>query len=91
MDLIQNRINEPFPICVSDETLAAVAGLAVIEVRLSCLVPFGEDTDYNYKHEKGSLRLSRIHVTGLKRMLEVRGGLEAIRISNPTVANVLFW
>jgi hypothetical protein len=33
MDLIQNRINEPFPTCVSDETLAAVAGLAVIEVR----------------------------------------------------------
>jgi hypothetical protein len=43
------------------------------------------------KHEKGSLRLSRIHVTGLRRMLEVRGGLEAIRISNPTIANVLFW
>ena len=32
MDLIQDRINEPFPICVSDETLAAVAGLAIIEV-----------------------------------------------------------
>ncbi|KIY02313.1 uncharacterized protein Z520_02451 [Fonsecaea multimorphosa CBS 102226] len=72
MDLIQNRINEPFPDCVSDGTLAAVAGVAVIE------------------HEKGSLRLSRIHVTGLKQMLEVRGGLEAVRMSNPTVANVLF-
>ncbi|OQV00918.1 Fungal specific transcription factor domain-containing protein [Cladophialophora immunda] len=72
MDLIQNRINEPFPDCVSDETLAAVAGVAVVE------------------HEKGSLRLSRIHVTGLKQMLEVRGGLAAIRISNPTVANMLF-
>ncbi|EXJ59498.1 uncharacterized protein A1O5_12123 [Cladophialophora psammophila CBS 110553] len=72
MALIQNRINEPFPDCVSDETLAAVAGIAVIE------------------HEKGSLRLSRIHVTGLKQMVEVRGGLEAIRISNPTVANMLF-
>ncbi|OAP56274.1 hypothetical protein AYL99_09453 [Fonsecaea erecta] len=72
MDLIQKKINEPFPDCVSDETLAAVAGVAVIE------------------HEKGSLRLSRIHVTGLKQMLEVRGGLEAIRISNPTVANMLF-
>ncbi|OAL39775.1 hypothetical protein AYO20_00687 [Fonsecaea nubica] len=72
MDLIQNRINEPFPGCVSDETLAAVAGVAVVE------------------HEKGSLRLSRIHVSGLKQMLEVRGGLESIRMSNPTIANMLF-
>jgi hypothetical protein len=40
MDLIQNRINEPFPVCVSDETLAAVAGLAVIEVRRLVLLFF---------------------------------------------------
>ncbi|ETI19986.1 hypothetical protein G647_09001 [Cladophialophora carrionii CBS 160.54] len=91
MDLIQNRINEPFPICVSDETLAAVAGLAVIEVRLIVSVSLRCWTlTTTIKHEKGSLRLSRIHVTGLRRMLEVRGGLEAIRISNPTIANVLF-
>ena len=32
IELLQNRINEPFPNCVSDETLAAVAGLAIIEV-----------------------------------------------------------
>ncbi|OCT50089.1 hypothetical protein CLCR_07346 [Cladophialophora carrionii] len=92
MDLIQNRINEPFPICVSDETLAAVAGLAVIEVRPIVFLPFRCWTlTATLKHEKGSLRLSHIHVTGLRRMLEVRGGLEAIRISNPTIANVLFW
>lgn len=39
LDLIQDRINEPFPNCVSDETLAAVNGLAVIEVSAHSFEP----------------------------------------------------
>ena len=33
----------------------------------------------------------RMHLDGLKRMLDIRGGLDAIRDTNPMIANSVFW
>lgn len=33
----------------------------------------------------------RMHMNGLKRMVDIRGGLNAIRETNPMVANSVFW
>lgn len=33
----------------------------------------------------------KMHLGGLNRMIELRGGLNAIRETNPMVANSVFW
>ncbi|KAF4624750.1 hypothetical protein G7Y89_g13423 [Cudoniella acicularis] len=43
------------------------------------------------EHENGNLKMLRMHINGLKRMIELRGGLDAIRQTNPMVANTVFW
>ncbi|KAI9658306.1 MAG: hypothetical protein M1821_002439 [Bathelium mastoideum] len=42
------------------------------------------------EHEKGNMRMVQMHIDGLKRMVIVRGGLGAIRMSNAMVANIVF-
>jgi hypothetical protein len=32
-----------------------------------------------------------MHINGLKRMVGIRGGLQAIREMNPMLANSVFW
>jgi len=36
------------------------------------------------------MRMMRMHVDGLKRIVEIRGGLAAIRSTNPNLANMIF-
>ncbi|TVY84873.1 hypothetical protein LSUE1_G000681 [Lachnellula suecica] len=43
------------------------------------------------EHEKGNLRMMRMHLDGLKKMVDLRGGLSSIRETNPMVANSIFW
>jgi hypothetical protein len=33
----------------------------------------------------------RIHMNGLARMIDLRGGLNAIRLTSPMTANWVFW
>ena len=43
------------------------------------------------QHERGNMKMLRMHIDGLKRMVGIRGGLNAIRETNPMVANSTFW
>ncbi|KAE8449810.1 hypothetical protein EG329_007286 [Mollisiaceae sp. DMI_Dod_QoI] len=43
------------------------------------------------EHERGNMRMLRMHLEGLKRMVGIRGGLNAIRETNAMVANSVFW
>lgn len=43
------------------------------------------------EHENGRMRMLKMHMNGLKRMVDVRGGLNAIRETSPMVANSVFW
>ncbi|KAG4431697.1 hypothetical protein IFR05_012821 [Cadophora sp. M221] len=40
--------------------------------------------------ERGNLRMVKMHVEGLKRMVNIRGGLDAIRATNPVLTNLIF-
>lgn len=40
--------------------------------------------------ERGDFRGVRMHIEGLKRMVKIRGGLGAIRSTNPMLANLIF-
>ncbi|ORY02260.1 hypothetical protein BCR34DRAFT_84241 [Clohesyomyces aquaticus] len=42
------------------------------------------------EHQKGNVRVVQTHMRGLQRMLQLRGGLNAIRRSNGMVANIVF-
>ena len=44
----------------------------------------------NIENSKGNLRHAQMHLTGLKRILDIRGGLGAIRRSHATIANIVF-
>jgi hypothetical protein len=43
------------------------------------------------QHERGDLKMMRMHLGGLRRMVGIRGGLNAIRETSPMVANSVFW
>ncbi|PQE29651.1 C6 transcription factor protein [Rutstroemia sp. NJR-2017a BBW] len=43
------------------------------------------------EHEKGNVRMMRMHMAGLSRMVDLVGGLNAIRERNPMIANSVFW
>jgi hypothetical protein len=44
-----------------------------------------------FEHERGNSKMLKMHIGGLKRMIDLRGGINAIRESNPMVANSAFW
>ncbi|KAK0275231.1 hypothetical protein LTR35_011279 [Friedmanniomyces endolithicus] len=43
------------------------------------------------EHDRGNMRALDMHLEGLKRVVELRGGLDAIRRTNSMAANVVFW
>lgn len=43
------------------------------------------------EHDRGNMRALDMHLEGLKRGVEARGGLEMIRSTNPMAANLVFW
>ncbi|EPE27424.1 Zn2/Cys6 DNA-binding protein [Glarea lozoyensis ATCC 20868] len=43
------------------------------------------------EHERGNVEMLKMHMDGLKTMIDLRGGLQAIRLSGPMVANLIFW
>ncbi|KAK4889150.1 hypothetical protein LTR27_012053 [Elasticomyces elasticus] len=43
------------------------------------------------EHDRGNMRALDMHLEGLKRVVELRGGLDAVRTTNSMAANVVFW
>ena len=87
--LLQDRFNFERGDCsgTSDETLLAVAGLAVFEVsRLTTILSLTDTWQYLRRH----CRMVQTHMAGMKRILDLRGGLNSIRKSNPLIANIVF-
>ncbi|KAK5174277.1 uncharacterized protein LTR77_001357 [Saxophila tyrrhenica] len=43
------------------------------------------------EHDRGNMRALDMHLEGLKRVVELRGGLDNVRTTNPMAANLVFW
>ncbi|KAI7212082.1 hypothetical protein KC333_g7315 [Hortaea werneckii] len=43
------------------------------------------------EHGRADMRALQSHLAGLKNLIKMRGGLEAIRSSSPLAANVIYW
>jgi hypothetical protein len=68
----------------SDQTMLAVAHLTTIEV-------FPHIYEHGFKDERSDMKTLRTHLNGLKRMVHLRGGLDAIKSANILTANIVFW
>jgi hypothetical protein len=44
----------------------------------------------NIENSRGNLRNAHMHLAGLKRILDIRGGLHPVRDSHATIANIIF-
>lgn len=48
------------------------------------------EIDIGIQHEKGHIKGVQAHMEGIKRMVNMRGGLLAIRTENPVVSNIIY-
>lgn len=87
--LLRKRVEDPI-LGISDQTMGSVLFLAVVEVIQSCPSLNFWLTIWNVKFERGDDERARMHIEGLKRMVNIRGGLAAIRATNPMLANMIF-
>ncbi|TKA74534.1 hypothetical protein B0A49_02985 [Cryomyces minteri] len=77
ISLLKDRVEDPV-LGTSDHTIVAVANLANIGKPRS-------------KLERANMRGVRMHLDGLTRMVNMRGGLSEVRKSNAMAGNVVFW
>ena len=43
------------------------------------------------EHGRGNHGLTRLHMQALQKLIQERGGLNAVQSTNPLVANIVFW
>ncbi|KAJ5585397.1 uncharacterized protein N7459_005197, partial [Penicillium hispanicum] len=75
--LLRRKVVNPF-LAVQDGTMNSVITLATIEPGAS---QFG----------KGNMDTSTMHVAGVKRMIDMRGGINAVRQTSPLTARMISW
>lgn len=96
--LLRRKVND-MTLAVQDETMNSVITLATIEVRsllelpLSLIPLFSQPiTDiYNYQFGKGNIKISEMHVCGVKRMVKMRGGISSVMQTSPLTARMVSW
>ena len=89
--LLRERIDEQTRTQdISDETIVSVAYLAAVEV-------FATDSSLHEtdkalpQHERGDFKSLQLHAEGLQRMIQLRGGLDAIKSTHLVAANIVSW
>lgn len=91
--LLRQKVDD-VSLAVQDGTLNSVITLAAIDVgsspsRLAASVPVANADDSQI--EKGNVFVSRTHVDGIKRLVEMRGGVSAVRQTSPLTARMVSW
>ena len=91
VSLLRHKI-ENRSLAFHDATMNAVVTLAAIEVNniFGCLS--GNWLMYpNFQHGKGNIQVSKMHIDGVKRMVDVRGGLSKVKETSPLTARMVAW
>lgn len=90
--LLRRKIQDT-SLAVQDGTLNSVITLAAIEVR--CLphrLPNLSLMSFGFqKFGKGNITVAGTHVNGVKRMVNMRGGINAVRQTSPLTARMVSW
>ena len=88
VQLIRHKVQDPV-LAFGDSTLAAVVTLAAIEVTYnSFLSKIG--TNFK-KHGKENYEVSSMHINGVRRMVNVRGGIQEVKKTSPITARMVPW
>jgi hypothetical protein len=46
---------------------------------------------FSLQHGKGNIHVSKMHIDGVKRMVDVRGGLSKVKKTSPLTARMVPW
>jgi hypothetical protein len=84
--ILNERLQDPLQE-ISDSTISAVASIALIEVSAPHFCSKDTPT-YFQQQSTGNQANWRIHIRGIRRMVEMRGGLSAFE-GNPTLHDKL--
>ena len=99
--LLRRKV-EDTSLAVQDETMNSVITLAAIEVRSSLENPFFPLFHFSYPSSpsltfrnsqfgKGNIKISEMHVDGVKRLVNLRGGINSVRQTSPLTARMVSW
>lgn len=91
--LVRRKV-EDTALAIQDGTMNSVITLAAIEVRLEpviFLVRKRTLAQTNFKFGKGNVDIGEMHVDGVKKLVDIRGGINAVRQTSPLTARMVSW
>lgn len=92
VSLLRQKIESP-SLAFQDATMNAIVTLAAIEVItvlvLSCYISLTSWSQF--KFGQGNVQRSEMHIEGVKRIVEVRGGIRSIKETSPLTARMVPW
>jgi hypothetical protein len=88
--LLRRKV-EDSSLAVQDGTMNSVITLATIEVRRPPLRHCGLSLTSCFQFGKGNTQIARMHVDGVKRLVGLRGGINAVRQTSPLTARMVSW
>lgn len=91
--LLRRKV-ESASLAVQDGTMNSVITLATIEVRFHLFLYVTLDallTRNGSQFGKGNTKVGEMHVHGLKRLVDMRGGINAVRQTSPLTARMISW
>lgn len=91
--LLRRKV-ENTSLAVQDGTMNSVITLAAIEVRHSkspVLCSSQSLTMQSIKFGKANINVSQMHVDGVKKLVNMRGGINAVRQTSPLTARMVSW
>jgi hypothetical protein len=92
VSLLRHKIQDR-SLAFQDATMDAVVTLAAIEVIIHVVHIWRQllMAMLQFKHGKGNLHVSKMHIDGVKRMVNVRGGIFRIKQTSPLTARMIPW
>jgi hypothetical protein len=89
VSLLRHKIQDR-SLAFQDATMNAVVTLAAIEVSASSsLLCYW--LMFSLQHGKGNIHVSKMHIDGVKRRVDVRGGLSKVKKTSPLTARMVPW
>lgn len=93
--LLRRKIEDP-SLAVQDGTMNSIITLAAIEVsfKIPTMLKFDRESVLTFhltQFGKGHFATAKLHVDGVKRLVDMRGGIDSVRQTSPLTARMVSW
>lgn len=88
--LLRRKV-EDTSLAVQDGTMNSVITLATIEVGSRHPSSRSVTNTSPTKFGKGNVKVAEMHVNGVKRLVDMRGGISSVRQTSPLTARMVSW